>query len=109
MSILTLLHRIAISIAIIVTFGVLVHDTRFDKIVKIATVPAAAIASALGAHGLDFGGHAHTHVERVSLNNVLSSMPRTQPRDDNRRHYLSKNLSRTDDFFGGSRVMWPTI
>ena len=87
-------------------FGILVHDTKFDKVFKLA-VPAAA-AAAVAAHALDIGGHAHTHVERVSLGSTLANSPAMQPRDDHRR-YISKKTTRTDDFFGGSKIMWPSF
>jgi hypothetical protein len=103
-----LFHRLAISLALIIMFGVLVHDTKFDKAFKLA-VPAAA-AAAVAAHALDIaGGHAHTHVERVSVSSAFAASPSMQPRDDHRRYYLSKKTTRTDDFFGGSHIMWPSF
>lgn len=37
-------------------------------------------------------GDPHTHVERVSLNNMQSSQPRLAPRADHKKHMIQKNM-----------------
>lgn len=80
-----------ISFAIVVTFGVLVHDTKLDEAVAIA-LPIAAITFGLGTHLDSFGDNAHTHVERASMAQAFSGIPRIQVRDDHRRYYLPKHV-----------------
>ena len=107
MQIFNLFHRIIAGIAVLTTFGILVHDTKFDEAIALA-VPVATITAGLGSHALDFGGNSHTHVERASMAQAFSGIPRLQARDDHRR-YLPKYAGRQSDFFGGSRILWPNI
>ncbi len=90
---LPLAQRLIISFAVLVTFGVLVHDTKMDQ--------AAALALALPVVGLTIGAHTtgihdsgtdHTHVERASLNHLATGNSRVQARDDHRRYILVKHI-----------------
>lgn len=102
------IQRSVIGLAVLTVLGILVHDTKFDKAV-IMSLPVAAVVFGASSHAVDFGNSAHTHVERVHLSNALSSIPRIQPRNDQRRHYLQKHISRGDDFSGGNRIFWPSV
>lgn len=108
MNISKLFHRTVIGLACFSSLGVLVHDTKFDKAVSLA-LPAVTVSAGIGARSFDGLDNAHTHVERVSWVKSVSAMPRIQPRDDQRRFYLQKNLSRTNSLFGGSRIFWPSV
>ena len=89
---LPITQRIIIGLALITTAGILVHDTKFDKAFALALPFAATVASL--SHGADLSGNAHTHVERVSVSQLNSSMPRAQARDDHRRYLLPKHATR---------------
>lgn len=109
MHLTSLTQKTLISLAAITTIGVLVHDTKIDQAAALAlTVPfglGVAMAAAPSLHS-----EGHTHAERGSYGKTtVMGMPRIQPRNDHRRYTLTKKLTRTDDFFGGTRVTWPNI
>lgn len=108
MLITPLFQRLLLGLALFAAVGILVHDTKIDKAVSLA-LPVAAITFGVGSHVFDLSGQAHTHVERVSLNQAFSTIPRAQPRDDHRRYYLQKYLSRGSNFFGDSTVYMPAV
>jgi hypothetical protein len=108
MFITPLFQRIIIGFAAFTALGVLVHDTKFDQAVALA-LPVATITIGIGAHALDFGDSAHTHVEKASFAHAFAGTPRIQPRDDHRRYLMSKSFSRSTDNFGGSQILWPSI
>lgn len=107
MFISTAFQRILASFAVVITLGILLHDTKTDRALML-TLPVATITVAASSHAMDLSGTAHTHVERVSLHNALASMPRVQPRDDHKK-YVLKNTGQRTDFFGGSMVLWPSV
>lgn len=90
------------------TFGVLIHDTQIDRASTLAlSVPAALVGYAAADAASKSGDH--VHVERASVGHRLgalrSSMPRVQPRDDDRRYIQTKKL-----YFGtGDTIsLWPS-
>ena len=89
---LSILQRLLISLAVLVTFGVLVHDTKVDQAAALA-LPVVGLT--VGAHlaGIHDSGTDHTHVERASLSNLAAGNSRMQARDDNRRYILTKHIS----------------
>ena len=90
----TLTQRILITLAVVTTVGVLLHDTKFDKAFALA-LPVVTIGVGISTHAIDFGGSAHTHVERVSIekaNSMTNGLPRVQVRDDHRRYQLPKHV-----------------
>lgn len=99
----SLLHRTLIALAVVTMFGILVHDTKFDKAVALALPVAASILGA-SSHAIDFGGNAHTHVERVSLGSAFTAIPRLQPRDDHRHVLIPKTQNRKNTPFGDSLI-----
>lgn len=103
-----LLQRTVIGLAVYTVLGILVHDTKFDQAVTLA-LPVATITLGIGAHAMDFGDSAHTHVEKASLAHAFAGTPRVQPRNDHKRYLLSKSMSRTTDNFGGSQILWPSV
>lgn len=100
------INRIFISVGIVVALGILIHDTKFDKAVALA-IPVATVALGL-SHSLDFGGNAHTHVERATLSHAFSAIPKVRPRDDFRHYDLQKYFGR-NGAFNGSNVIWPSV
>jgi len=89
----TLLQKSLISFAVIVTFGVLVHDTKVDQATALAlTMPVVGFTMAVHLAGLHDGGTDHTHVERASLGNLATGNSRMQARDDHRRYVLVKHI-----------------
>lgn len=87
-------------------FGVVMHDTQFDK---------ATVAIATPSHFTNYAASEvsksteHVHVERVSITNQGSAtrnVPKTQPRDDDRRYIQSKKLALHS---GDGNGLWPSV
>lgn len=106
-SIAALINKTAIALTLLVLMGVLVHDTRFDKAFKLA-MPGSIVALGM-AHGMNNGDGVHTHVERVHLNSAFASAPRIQPRDDMRKYFSARQNFQGGDYFGGARILWPSV
>jgi hypothetical protein len=91
------------------TFGVLVHDTQIDRATTVALALPAAFATFAAVDSAIKSSEHHVHVERVSmpsnLANLRVSIPRMQPRDDDRRYVQSKKVA-----FGSmdSGYIWPS-
>lgn len=95
-------------ITLVTMFGVLMHDTRIDKVSVALALPV--IAGSTAALEKAMTPNYHTHVERASLERASfrSSLPNMQPpRDDDRRYIQNKKLL----FLGGSDALgiWPSI
>ncbi len=107
MSIKNNLQHIAIAVAITTTFGILVHDAKFDKVASIFIAVPAALAS-LGGAIPKLAGEGHNHIERVSLANAVRDLhngtPRIQPRDDHKKFHLQKKVSKGVHAFDGYYV-----
>lgn len=86
----TITAPISMFISLAALAGVTLHDTKIDKLAtSLAGIPAMMSSTESGSKGLS--GDAHTHVERVSLNeNSSSSQPRLAPRSDYRKHLMQK-------------------
>jgi hypothetical protein len=92
-------HIIINSLFAILSLGIagsiVTHDTGVDK----AVVTALTTSPYDNGLVVDFrqGRHAHTHHERVMLNNVLKSVrgqqPRLQPRNEEDRQYIQAKPS----------------
>lgn len=103
----TVIQRTLLAIGVIITLGILVHDTKFDQAVTLA-LPVAVATFGLGAHALEHGAdNSHTHVERASLQHAFAGIPRVQARDDHRKYGMSKYFGR-NSYFGGSCIIWPS-
>lgn len=88
-----LLQKLAVALAIVTTFGVLVHDTKFDQATSLAlTLPIAGVGIGIGAAHMPHIHESmdHTHIERVSFAHMAHGIPKVQPRDDHRRYLLPK-------------------
>ncbi len=103
----TLINPLLIVFTLSLTFGVLVHDTQLDKAATLALAVPAALATYAAVDIKSDGGH--NHVERVSgpkLNALRATVPRVQPRDDNRSYLLNKA-----GYAGGldTTRLWPSV
>jgi hypothetical protein len=91
-------------------FGVLIHDTQIDRATTVALALPTAFATFAAVDSMTKMGEQHVHVERVSmpghLANLKLSVPRVQPRDDDRRYIQSKKVA-----FGSmdSGYIWPSV
>jgi hypothetical protein len=89
------------------TFGVVVHDTQLDRAALALAVPVS-FATYAAVDTLK-SGDSHIHVERIHGPNTLatlrSTVPRTQPRDDDRWYNQKKLYFGT----GGASYLWPSI
>ncbi len=98
-----LVQRSAIALALITALGILVHETKIDKATAISIAIPAALASITGIPKL--AGEGHNHVERASMANAARYMnggtPRIQPRDDNKKFTLQKNVVKGVHAFDG--------
>lgn len=95
---MNLLQQIIAQLTMLVSLttacGVLMHDTNLDK----AFVSAFSVVDFHGATTDDggktkIGSSPHTHPEHISLSSVMregAARPRTNPRDDGRKHLLVK-------------------
>ncbi len=85
----TITAPISMFISLAALAGVTLHDTKIDRLAtSLAGIPAMMSSTESGSKGLS--GDAHTHVERVTLNENHSSQPRLAPRSDHRKHLLQK-------------------
>lgn len=103
MKISPFIQRTAIVLALLTTFGILVHDTKFDKALSLFIAVPAALASLGGIPKL--AGEGHNHIERVSIGNAArdlhSGTPRLQPRDEHKKFVLQKNVVKGVHAFDG--------
>ncbi|MFZ2125991.1 MAG: hypothetical protein WAV04_00565 [Candidatus Microsaccharimonas sp.] len=104
-----IINPLALLFTVTTTFGVLVHDTQLDRAALAAVVPVS-FASFAAIDSVLKSGESHVHVERVHGPNTLatlrSTVPRVQPRDDDRRYIQSKKV-----YLGtaGSSYLWPSV
>lgn len=74
--------------------GVFLHDTRLDKATVLLATPVQAQYTSPPKAMLQ--GDAHTHVERSSFSQAMhiyqTSTPGVQPRSDERRHLMQRNV-----------------
>ena len=98
------IQRTAITLALLTTLGILVHDTKFEKVASLFIAVPAALASIGGAIP-KLASEGHTHVERVSLANAVRDLhngtPRIQPRDDNKKYHLQQKVTKGVHAFDG--------
>ena len=81
--------------------GVSVHDTKIDKLTTSLVGVPAIMSSTEGGHKY-MQSDAHTHVERVTLNEMRSASPRLAPRyAEQKKYLLQKNVQRGHHVFDG--------
>ena len=79
--------------------GVLLHDTRIDKATVTALALPAAVVSLDGSSKFaGISSDLHTHAERTSLSQAIhdlkGQMPRTLPRNEDKKHALPKFVAK---------------
>ncbi|HRJ06782.1 MAG TPA: hypothetical protein PK096_01520 [Candidatus Saccharibacteria bacterium] len=88
---LTLSTPLSLFISLAALTGVAVHDTKIDRFATaFAGIPAMMTTAEGASKGI--ASDPHTHVERVSINDMNSSQPRLMPRADQKKHFLQKNV-----------------
>lgn len=89
-----LLHPLIALASLSTASGVVLHDTRLDKMAITAiTAPAASASYEAGnVKTVNLSADAHTHTERNSLSQVVNDLkspnPRQQPRGSEDKKYL---------------------
>lgn len=96
---LFIFNPIAVIISFTTMFGVVVHDTQFDRLTVRMLAPPAVVLSAGLASAPVQPNDPHTHVERVSgsklMRSLLASNPRIQPRNnEEKKHMMQKHAGR---------------
>jgi hypothetical protein len=106
----SLVNPIPLVLVIATTFGVLMHDTKVDKLAT-AAIANPSLHSAYGASEVARTNE-HVHVEKVSVggqahaNTARFINPRTQVRDDDHRYVQAKKSPHNG---GDSNGLWPSI
>jgi hypothetical protein len=92
-----IINPLPILLSLSTMFGVLVHDTKVDQFTTVMLTAPAIVASYEGFHSM-LSKTDHTHTERTSISELGRSLayqnPRTQIRNDEKKHILQKNVMR---------------
>jgi len=106
----TIIRPLPLLFTLTAGFGVLVHDMQIDRATTVALALPTAFATFAAVDTALKSSEHHVHVERASAPknyvNIGATLPRIQPRDDDRRYVQSKKIS-----FGSmdSGYIWPSI
>ena len=94
---ITLLTPIFISLTTLA--GIVLHETRLDKLtLSTMAIPVAMVAPNGSIRNMT--NDPHTHVERVSLNEMRSRSPMLAPRyGEQKKHLLQKGVPRGSHYF----------
>ena len=95
-----LLNPLAIILSLCTSTGILLHETKIDKMASLtvlSTAPVSQISPEEGARKLE--SQPHTHVERVAADNAANELrrghnPLATPRRDDRKYRTQGKLSR---------------
>lgn len=107
-----IINPLALLFTLTTTFGVLIHDTQLDRAAVAYVVPVIFAGYALVDTSMKVAdGNSHVHVERVHgpkgfASTIRSTLPRIQPRDDDRRHIQSKKIFYSG---GNANYIWPSV
>lgn len=93
-----LLSPLSVMLSLSTATGVLVHDTRIDKVtMTVLAAPAVAVGSTMSAKLGQLSTDTHPHSERNSLsqsvNDLKGQNPRVQPRSPADKKYVSQKNS----------------
>lgn len=89
---LTLTTPLSLLVSLAALTGVTLHDTKADKLAtSLLSVPSISSSAENTSKAASIDQSAHTHVERVSLNDVKSTQPRIAPRSEEKKHLMQKN------------------
>lgn len=90
---LVLTAPVSVFVSLAALMGVTIHDTKADKLAtSIISMPSIMASTDGAAKTASLDSSAHTHVERVSLNDVKATHPRIAPRTEHKKHMLQKNV-----------------
>lgn len=82
--------------------GVTIHDTKADKLAtSIISMPSIMSSAEGSSKAMSFDSSAHTHVERVSLNDMKSAQPRIAPRIEHKKHMMQKAAPKGSHAYDG--------
>ena len=96
----TLTTPISFLISLAALTGVTLHDTKVDKLAtSFAGIPA--ITSTTEASAKSISSEPHTHVERVNVSELRSSLPRLVPKTEHKKHLMQKNVPKGWHSFDG--------
>lgn len=84
------LQHIIIATAVLISFGVLVHDTKIDQAAAVALALPFGLTLLAGLPELKTEGH--THIERASFQRTVQATNSMPPRSDNRKYLLTKHV-----------------
>ncbi len=84
------IQRILVGIAIVISFGVLVHDTKIDQATTLALALPLGVTLTLASLP-ELKTDAHTHVERASFERSVHATNGMPPRGDTRKYLLTKH------------------
>jgi hypothetical protein len=90
-----IINSLTLVASLVTASSVLVHDTRVDRaVVAVNALPLPATYEETSANKLLSPGDPHTHVERTSIQKNFASVPRIQPRNDEKKHMLQKRVAK---------------
>lgn len=95
-----LINPLSVMISLSTMFGVVVHDTKIDQLTATMIAVPVIVATYEGAGAMHVlqSSNPHTHSEQLSLSqavrNLAMQAPRIQPRSDEKKHLLQKNVMR---------------
>jgi hypothetical protein len=96
----TITAPVSLFVGLAALTGVTLHDTKIDKLATTFAGIPAMMSSTEGA-GKSLATDQHTHVERVSLNDVKSTQPRLATRNDHRKHVVQRSTPKGTNAFDG--------
>lgn len=99
---LTVTAPISFFVSLAALTGVTLHDTKADKLAtSIIAMPSALSSTEGAAKVANLDSSAHTHVERVSLNDLKTSQPRIASRIEHKKHMMQKNMPKGANNYDG--------
>jgi hypothetical protein len=105
-----IINPLALTVSVITAVGVLFHDTQMDRAAAVALALPSAVMVYAGADNAIKYTDGHTHAERTSapshIAGLRATLPRVQPRDDDRRHL---GLKRVDAGNLDATSLWPSV
>lgn len=85
-------------IALMTLFGIALHETKLDAMTSLsAALPAIVASYGTASILMQLSGNEHTHVERVSVENVVGRLTSHNPltptrHGDNKKYRMQKNV-----------------
>ena len=94
-----ILSQLAIVLSLCTSTGILLHETKMDKIASLALFSSATTSHTIAEESTGkLEGTAHTHVERASLERASSELrgqtPRINPQRYDKKYRLQRKVSR---------------